>query len=194
MPNLHAIIESLLFIHGEPIGVKKLAKLTNAGEAEVKSALETLRENFRDRGIVLLEKDGEWQLGTHPAHAEYVEALMKGEFAEDLSKAAIETAAIIAYKGPLTKAEIEYLRRVHSSFTLRNLLMRGLVERIENPKDARSYLYRITFDFLKHMGVVRVEDLPRWGEFHEISIDIPEVNLALDRKSGVKEPSDGRTE
>ncbi len=182
MPNLHAIIESLLFVYGEPMGIKKLAKLARVDDAEVKRALEELKENLGERGgLVLLEKDGEWQLGTNSAHTSYIEELMKGEFSEALSKAALETAAIVAYKGPISRAEIEYLRGVNSSFTLRNLLMRGLVERIENPKDARSYLYRITFDFLKHMGVTRAEELPRWEEFKKTAIEIPEV----------KEPSDG---
>ena len=92
---------------------------------------------------------------------------MKSEFNEELSRAAVETAAIIAYQGPLTRVDIEYVRGVNSSFILRSLMMRGLIERVENPKDARSYLYRISFDFLKHLGVVRIEELPQYEELHK---------------------------
>ena len=99
---------------------------------------------------------------------------MKSEFSEELSRAAIETAAIIAYQGPITRAEIEYVRGVNSSFILRGLLMRGLVERIENPKDARSYLYRISFDFLKHLGLTKIEDLPQYQEFRQEKMGGPE--------------------
>ena len=86
----------------------------------------------------------------------------------------METLAIIAYKGPLTRAHIEYVRGVNSSFTLRNLVMRGLVERMENPKDARSYLYGTSFNFLKHLGVARPEDLPRFEEFKKEKIEVLE--------------------
>ena len=71
---------------------------------------------------------------------------------------------IIAYKGPLARIEIDYIRGVNSAFVLRNLTMRGLVERIENPKDARSWLYRVSFEFLKYLGLRSIEELPHYME------------------------------
>jgi len=170
--NLKSILETILFVHGEPIGLEKLSKISKGSKKDTASALQELREDYRERGLALLEKDEEYQLGSNPANASYVADLVKSEFSEELSRAALETVAIVAYKGPLTRAEIEYVRGVNSSFTLRNLLIRGLVERFENPKDARSYLYRISFDFLKHMGITNPADLPGYAEFKQQKIEI----------------------
>ena len=96
----------------------------------------------------------------------------------------METIAIIAYKGPLTRLDIEYVRGVNSSFIIRNLLMRGLVERVENPKDARSYLYKVSFDFLKHLGVTGIEDLPQYQEFKKSRIEVLEKPSLSPEKNG----------
>ena len=165
--ELKSILETVLFVHGEPISEEKLAQLLKVKKEEVRQALEKLSQDYTGRGLELIKKDNEWCLGTNPQNAKFVEDLMKSEFNEELSRAAVETAAIIAYQGPLTRVDIEYVRGVNSSFILRSLMMRGLIERVENPKDARSYLYRISFDFLKHLGVVRIEELPQYEELHK---------------------------
>lgn len=172
--RLKSILESVLFAHGEPLGLEKISKIVKTNKEEVGRALDTLKSEYSRRGLVILEKDGEYQLGSSPENAKYIEDLVKSEFTEELSRAALEVISIIAYKGPLTRAQIEYLRGVNSAFTLRNLLMRGLVERIENPKDARSYLYRISFDFLKHLGLTSVEELPQYAEFKKEKIEVLE--------------------
>ncbi|MBI2640404.1 MAG: SMC-Scp complex subunit ScpB [Candidatus Sungbacteria bacterium] len=173
--DIKSIIESILFSYGEPLALEKLAKLTKAQKEAVSEALETLAKEYEGRGLAILKKDDEYQIGSNPANSKYIEELVKSEFSEELSKAAVETVAIVAYKGPLTRAQIEYVRGVNSSFTLRNLLMRGLVERIENPKDARSYLYRVSFDFLKHLGLTKMEDLPQYDEFRKENIEVLDV-------------------
>lgn len=170
--SLKSILESILFIHGEPLALEKLAKAAGVKKEEAAVAVEELKNDLKDRGIVVLEKDGAYQLGSNPENSKYIEAMVKREFTEELTKAAVEVLAIVAYKGPLTRSEIEYIRGVNSSFMLRNLLMRGLVERIENPKDARSYLYRISFDALKHLGLTKPEDLPQYEEFKKESIEV----------------------
>lgn len=179
--KLIAILETILFVHGEALTVAELASIAGVPEANVQTALNQLRGEYADRGFALLEKDGAFQLGSNPANASYVEALMKEQFSQELSRAALETLSVVAYKGPMTRVDIEYIRGVNSSFTLRNLLMRGLVERIENPKDARSYLYRVSFDFLKHLGFLRIEDLPGYQEFRSKKIEIPE-DASLENK------------
>lgn len=172
--NLSALFEAMLFSHGDPISAKKLAVAALVSEAEAKGALAELSRELEDRGIVLIEKDGEWQLGTNPKFAAEIETLMKREFSEELSRAALEVLAIIAYKGPITRVEIEYVRGVNSSFSIRNLLLRGLVERNEHPHDARTWLYRVSFDFLKYLGLTRIEDLPQFSELHKSRIEILE--------------------
>lgn len=175
--NLKSVLETILFVHGEQITLEKLKKVTKCGEKDIIEALDQLGKE-KDRGMVLLKKDGSYELGTNPDNTPYIEELVKSEFSEELSKAALETIAIIAYKGPLTRVQIEYVRGINSAFTLRNLLMRGLVERIENPKDTRSYFYRVSFDFIKHLGITKVEDLPSFEEFKSEKIDVLEENNA----------------
>ena len=172
--NLKSVIETILFVRAEPTDLKTLAKITKHTGKEVAAALAELAREYSERGFILIEKDGMWQLASNPANASFVEELIKSEFKQELSRSALETLAIVAYKGPISRIEIEYLRGVNSSFTMRNLLMRGLVERVENPKDARSYLYRVTFDFLKHFGLTNMEQLPRFEEFKKQVIEIPE--------------------
>ena len=170
--ELKHIIESILFLHGESISLERLAKLTKEKKEEVRSAMTSLRADYAGRGVVLLEKNGQFQFGTNPENRALVENFLKSEFTEELTKAALETLAIVAYKGPLTRAEVEYIRGVNASFMLRGLLMRGLVERRENPKDARSYLYEISFDFLKHFGLTGKDELPQFAELKEKEIEM----------------------
>ncbi len=170
--NLESLIESLLFVHGEPMSAEKLAKIVGAKKEEIIHAIKELKASYEGRGLVILEKDGMYQLGTHPELAPIVEKLVKSDFSEELSKAALETIAIIAYKGPLARADIEYVRGVNSSFTLRNLMLRGLIERVENPKDNRAYLYKVSFEFLQYLGISKVEELPGFDEFRSKAIEI----------------------
>lgn len=174
--QLKSILETILFVHGEPLTLEELTKAAKVSKEEVTAALEELKDDLKDRGIVVLEKNGAYQLGSNPENFRYVEDMVKSEFSEELTKAAIEVLAIVAYKGPLTRSEIEFIRGVNSAFTLRNLLMRGLVERIEDPKDSRSYLYRISFDALKHFGLRNPEELPRYEEFKKESLELQRSN------------------
>lgn len=172
--NLKSTIESVLFVHGEPISSEKLVKVCRAKKDEIRTALDELKSEYAERGIVILEKDGACQFGTNPENSVIIQELAKSEFSEELTRAGLETLTIIAYKGPLTRAKIEYVRGVNSSFTLRNLLLRGLVERIDNPQDSRSYLYRVSFDFLKHFGLTKIEELPNFFEFKKEKIEVLE--------------------
>ena len=175
--NLKSIIETIIFTQAEPIDLRTLIKISKHKEKEVRESLNDLVHEYSERGITLLEKDNAWQFATHPANAAYIENLIKSEYAQELSRSGLETLAIVAYKGPISRIEIEYLRGVNSSFAVRNLLMRGLIERIENPKDARSHLYRITFDFLKHFGITDREALPRFEEFRKQKIEMLEEKV-----------------
>ena len=173
-------IESLLFIQGEPLAVSRIMKITGETKAAVTSALRELADEYRERGIVLVENGDEWQFATNPANKAAVEKLVTSELSEDLSRAPLEVLAIVAYKGPISRAEIEYVRGVNSSFTVRNLLIRGLIARKENPNDRRSYLYRISGEFLKHLGISRLQDLPQYEEFRTKKIELSPVEPAAD--------------
>jgi segregation and condensation protein B len=170
MEKLKSIIESLLFVSGEPVKVGRLAKICEAPKAEVENALMALSAEFsaKQSGFSVIRRGDEVQLATNPAYSSYVEKMVKGALREALTPAALEVASIIAYRGPVTRSNIEAIRGVNSSYVLRNLLMRGLVERKENPRDARSYIYEISFDFLKALGIENARRLP---DFEKLSRD-----------------------
>ena len=165
--NLEAKIEAILFWKGEPVSLKKLALWLGVAKEAVESALGALEKKLTERGVALLRKDDEVALGTAPALGELMERLVKEELAGELSKASLETLTIILYRGPVGKQEIDYIRGVNSGYTLRNLLIRGLAERLENPADRRTYLYKPTFELLSYMGIKRLEDLPDYEAVRE---------------------------
>ncbi len=164
--KLKSILESLLFVSGSPQPVKKLAKILKISPEKTRQLLDLLAEDYKagERGLRILRKDDEAQLATAPEHAPWLSEMAKMDFEEDLSRSSLEALAIVAYRSPISRAGVEAVRGVDSTYTLRTLLLRGLIERYENPADQRSYLYRPTFDFLKHLGLEKIEDLPNFGE------------------------------
>lgn len=164
--KLKSILESLLFVSGSPQPVKKLAKILKISPEKTRELLNLLAEDYKTggRGLRLLQKDNEVQMVTAPEYAPWLSEMTKMDFEEDLSSSSLETLTIIAYRSPISRAGVEAIRGVDSTYTLRTLLLRGLIERYENPADQRSYLYRPTFDFLKHLGLEKIEDLPNFEE------------------------------
>ena len=159
-------IESLLFTFGHPLSYKKLAEVLSVSENDISVALGELQEEYEknNRGLRLIFLDNKVQMVAAPNSMESVKKLAKSDFEEELSPAALEVLSIVAYRGPLSRAEIENLRGVNCSFILQNLAIRGLIERKNNPQDGRSYIYNVTFDFLRHLGLTKLEDLPNYGE------------------------------
>jgi len=167
--NVSSQIESLLFTAGHPVAIKKLSDILEMSEADIKISLGDLAEEYENnkRGLRLVFLENKVQLVATPDSIEAVKSLVKSDFEEDLSPAALETLAIIAYRGALSRAEIESLRGVNCSFILQSLAIRGLIEKKNNPIDGRSYVYNVTFDFLKHLGLSRIEDLPNYNGLYE---------------------------
>ena len=143
---------------------------------ELLAGIENLKNDLAGRGIVMQEKDGEVTLGTAPEMTSLIEDLRKEELNKELSKAALETLSIILYKNGANRSVIDYIRGVNSSFTLRALSVRGLIEKITDPKDSRRYIYRPSFELLSYMGVKSVEELPDYGEINK-SIEVSEEEL-----------------
>ncbi|MEK7636466.1 MAG: SMC-Scp complex subunit ScpB [Patescibacteria group bacterium] len=173
MNELKQKIEGILFLSGEPISVKKLASLADVKINEIEEALEELSNDYHARGFRLAHKDGEWQIVTAPEISKTLEKFVQSEYSENLSRAALEVLTIVAYKGPLTRAEVEFIRGVNSVYSLRNLMMRGLIEKKDNPKDGRSHIYSVSFDFLRHCGLTNISELPRYQEFN--SAEVPKI-------------------
>lgn len=163
MKNLDIIIEALLFVKTEPLSKKKIAELLKTSENSVIEALNVLREKLGNRGVRLLINGDEVALGTAIEASEAIESVLKEELSRDLGKAGLETISIVLYKNPVTKNEIDFIRGVNSQFILRNLLIRGLIERTPNP-NGRSSLYRPTFGLLRFIGVENIHDLPDYGK------------------------------
>jgi len=163
LQKLKSIIESILFMSGEPVKMAKIAKITGATKPEIENAILELQTGYADnRGVVILKKEDEVQMATNPENASFLTDLIKSEIQENLSRTSLEVLSIVAYRGPVSRAEIEAIRGVNSSFSLRSLMMRGLLERVENPSDSRGYLYKISFEFLKKLGLDSVSKLPDW--------------------------------
>jgi segregation and condensation protein B len=163
------MIEAILFWKGEPVKIAKLMEYLAVDENTVKEGIDKLEQSLTERGIVLIRKDEEVVLGTAKVASALIEKLTKEELVRDLGKAGLETLSVIIYKGPISRAEIDYIRGVQSNFIIRNLSIRGLIERVPNPKDQRSYLYRPTFDLLQYLGLSKIEDMP---EFQAVKDDL----------------------
>jgi segregation and condensation protein B len=157
MNNLSQNIEALLFAFGR-MQKQDLAKKLNVSPEELQSALLVLATE--PRGIVLVDDGRTVELRTSAETSELVERVQKEENSREIGKAGLEALATILYRGPLTRAEIDFIRGVNSSQTLRTLTMRGLVRRVENPRDERSFLYEPTTELLAHLGVASVQQLP----------------------------------
>lgn len=158
-------LESLLFVSGEPITFTRLAKILEIPVAEVVAVVEELAKKYDadlHTGLMLIRDTTTVTLATVPRNASIIEALTKSSLQENMSKAALEVLAIIAYRAPVSRSEIDAIRGVNCSFTLRNLLLRDLIMREGNPGDSRGYLYRPTLRFLQVLGIGQASDLPQF--------------------------------
>ena len=166
-----AELEALLFIYGEPITFKRISKFISLSELATKSLVEKYQQDLNDaskRGLTLVQNNNQIQLVTKPQFQAIAQQLIKEEFKENLTPASLETLSIISYLGPMPRSTIDQIRGVNASFILRSLLVRGLIEREPNPKQKNIYLYRVSMDFLKHLGLQKKEDLPHYQDYKDI--------------------------
>lgn len=163
--ELVGIIESILFVASKPVSLRALAKAAGASERDVAAAVEDLkaRYNHDGSGIHILTIDDEVQMGTNPEHATAIEGFVKDEIAGELTRAQLETLTIVAYRGPVTRPELEQIRGVNCALILRNLLMRGL---IEEKSDDLLPRFVLSFEALRHVGVRDVSELPEYASLH----------------------------
>ncbi len=162
--DLSTKLEAILFWKAEPVTIKKLSSVLEVDENSVKEGLKQLENNLKGRGLSLVQTNDEVMLGTAKELSPLIEKIAKEELSRDLGKAGLETLSIILYQGPISRADIDYIRGVNSQFIVRNLMIRGLVERVDNPGDARSFLYKPTLTLLSHLGTSKIEDLPEYEQ------------------------------
>lgn len=158
--SLETEIEGVLFYKTEPTLKQELLSFFSVDQNTLETALQSLSSRLQNGATRLTTTDTTVQLVTAPELSPLIERLKKEELSSNIGKAGAETLAIILYRGPITRVEIDRVRGVNSTFIIRNLLIRGLIERRENKNDARSFAYAATTDLLNHLGVTRREELP----------------------------------
>lgn len=164
-------IESLLFVASNPLNNKKIAELIGSKPKETEELLEAYAQELKeaDSGVQLQRINNQYQLVSNPDNSEMLQDFVKDETSGELTPAALETLTIVAYRGPVTKVELELIRGVNCSLILRNLLMRGLVDVAED-SEQKVKVYNITFDFLRFLGINRPEELPDYEKLHSNEI------------------------
>ena len=175
--QLKKILESLLFVSEAPLSAKRVSSfLKDASAEEIENAFLTLKDEFNqmDRSFQVVQIAEGYQLVTRPEYHRWAKELYKVILKTRLSKAALEALAIIAYKQPVTRAEVEAIRGVDVSNLIQNLLEKKMIRilgRAETP--GRPLLYATTHEFLIHFGLKSLDDLPRVSEIQELAGDRP---------------------
>ena len=161
-------IESILFVASKPLSIKQIAKTISVKEIDVREALETLKMKYNqdNSGIRILFSEELIQMSTAPENVEYVDLFIKDEVSGELTKAQLETLTVIAYRGPITRSELEQIRGVNCSLIIRNLLVRGLIEEKEEENKILP-LYFVSLEALRHLGIDSVENLPDYEIIHK---------------------------
>lgn len=157
-------LEALLFSEGGAMTKKKLMQLLEIDSAALQSATAELAHSKEGTALSIVESDTEIALATRPEMKETLEHAYEKELGREIGDAGLEVLSIVLYRGPSTRAQIDYIRGVNTSSTIRALTARGLLERVANPHDAREYLYRPTVELLAHMGVTKGDELPEYGK------------------------------
>ncbi len=171
-----AELEAILFLQGEPLSRGKIAKILGVSAEELVELASIFEERLAGagRGLTLVVNESDIQLVTKPRFHEFVGQFVKEEFDEELSEVSVETLSLVAYLGPITKSHIEYLRGVNSSFILRSLLLRGLIDRIPNPDEPHGYLYRASAATIRHLGIEKQQNLPDYEKFQHLKSALAE--------------------
>ncbi len=184
MNEIKSKIESLLFISGKPLSLGKIAGLIKEDKNKTKKAIIELIEEYKERGggIVIVKNLMSYQMMTSPENGDIIKDFSKSEFSGELTQPALETLTIIAYRGPITRPELEQIRGVNCGLIIKNLTIRGLIE-VDKGKNIKkvhegidkSFLdeelyYNITIDFLKFLGISSIEELPDYRNLNSEEI------------------------
>lgn len=167
MSELDKKLEALIFYKGEETTFAELSKSLKVSEEEIKNSVINLKEKYSNSGIRIVTTSDSVLMATGEEVSEIIEDLEKEEYEKELSKAALETLTIILYRGPLKRSMIDYIRGVNSQFTLRNLLIKGLISKTPDPKDERGYLYEATSDLLRYLNIDDAKGLQEYNEINQ---------------------------
>jgi segregation and condensation protein B len=184
--NWKGILESLLFAAGdEGLSLKQVCSVLELSEEEARSLLQDLKKDYDehdDRGIYITELAGTFQLVTKKCNAEYLKKLVESPSVSSLSQAALETLAIIAYKQPITRVEIEQIRGVKTERPIQTLTSKGLVKEVGRAEGTgRAYLFGTTVEFLDYFGLNNLEELPPLPESVQEDFAQDEADLFFEK-------------
>jgi segregation and condensation protein B len=192
--NRKSVIEALLLASEKPLSLEKIAEvLDNLPHQETVKLIEELKSEYEqgNRGIRIIEIAGGFQMITAPNFAPFLKKFFKGRNTERLSKPALETLAIIAYKQPLTRGEIELLRNVNVDGVMKSLVEKNLIRICGRKKvPGNPYVYGTTRQFLEHFGLKSLKDLPRIEEFSALA----EKKEILEASQGEEKIAEGDNE
>ncbi|MFA5953925.1 MAG: SMC-Scp complex subunit ScpB [Patescibacteria group bacterium] len=188
--SLKNSIEAILFVASRPLTIKQLAGILETEETEVSDAVDALLSeyNVRQGGVQILRHGKELQFVTAAECGAVVQTFLKAETSGELTRPALETLSIIAYRGPIMKSDLEKIRGVNCSLILRNLMMRGLVIAEEDKRRLVTY-YAVSSDFVRHLGLTSIQDLPEY-----ISLHNPEVVERLLAEDNEQQPANEAAE
>lgn len=183
--HIKSAIEAILFAWSDPLSLKDISKALGADEKTITKLLKEMIDefNYQKRGIQIIKMNDHYQLATRPEHFEYLQKLMEPKQNKGLTQAALETLAIIAYRQPIPKGEIESIRGVKCDKALATLLEKDLIEekgRLE--KTGRPIIYGTTLNFLKSFGLNSLDDLPPITEFQLLTEEENEIKDLLFNK------------
>ncbi|MCD4761549.1 SMC-Scp complex subunit ScpB [bacterium] len=187
-------IESLLFICAKPMTIKQLAGLIKKKDREIKEAAEALVAEYKEKrqGIQIIKNGSKYQMVSSPENAKLVAEFIKDETTGELSRPSLEALTIIAYRGPISKIDLDRIRGVNCALILRNLLLRGLIEakadKIKNAesKNCGQTYYSVTFDFIRFLGINDINELPDFDRLHKDDI-IDRMLAGAEEKEGGEE-------
>ncbi|MBA9027253.1 segregation and condensation protein B [Peribacillus huizhouensis] len=185
MINWKGIVEALLFAAGdEGLSLKQLTSVLEMAELQTKEVLQDLNEYYEesDRGLQLVEMAGVYQLATKKEHSDYIKKLVESPASGGLSQASLETLAIVAYKQPITRSEIDEVRGVKTERPLQTLISKALIKEVGRADGAgRAYLYGTTKEFLDYFGLKTLEELPALEGSSEENFEQGEADLFFEK-------------
>jgi len=167
--SIKSSLESLLFVAAKPLKVKDLAELIKKSNDEVVKALDELASEYETdkRGMEIIKQGATYQMVTAPTEAKLIKEFVKDETMGELTKPSVEALTIIAYRGPITKSDLDRIRGVNCALILRNLLLHGLIEAKVDKKKNETY-YNVTLDFVRFLGIKDISELP---DYVRLSVD-----------------------
>ena len=176
-------IEAILFYLAEPVSLDFLSKTLEIKKDELMNRIKELDELLKNRGLRTIIHNNEIALVTAPEFSGIIEKIAKEARERELGRAGIETLSIIAYKGPVSRKEVDYIRGVNSQFALRNLMLRGLVERKNSEQDERIMLYTVTNDTLRYLGLGHISELPEYDSVkQQLEVETENDDVEEDEK------------